>query len=154
MPKKLAGLTVITNELANDSDPAALQVVGDGLVRDLQTKIDAAFFANTTSNGPSGLGSLTSVQHVASGSIADLDWAAEAISLAETVGVQLSAFVANPATVLDIQTLKVATSYNQPLLGVDAARPPSAARSACRCSLHRLSPPAPSGASRNRGCSS
>jgi hypothetical protein len=32
-PKKLAGLTVITNELAMDSSPAALQVVGDGLVR-------------------------------------------------------------------------------------------------------------------------
>ena len=34
-PKKLAGLTVISNELAADSSPAALQVVDDGLVRDL-----------------------------------------------------------------------------------------------------------------------
>ena len=35
VPSKLAGLVVISNELANDSSPAALQVVGDGLVRDL-----------------------------------------------------------------------------------------------------------------------
>src|SRR5258707_9080237 len=39
-PKKLAGLVVVSNELAADTSPAALQVVGDGLVRDLRRKID------------------------------------------------------------------------------------------------------------------
>ena len=34
-PDKLAGLVVVSNELAADSDPSALDVVGDGLVRDL-----------------------------------------------------------------------------------------------------------------------
>ena len=58
-PKKLAGLVVVSNELAADSSPAALQVVGDGLVRDLRRQIDAAYFGNTTANGPNGLGSLT-----------------------------------------------------------------------------------------------
>ena len=56
-PKKLAGLTVVSNELASDSSPAALQVVGDGLVRDLRRRIDAAYFAAATpTNGPPGSG--------------------------------------------------------------------------------------------------
>lgn len=58
VPSKLAGLTIISAELADDSNPAALEVVGAGLVRDLQTRLDAAFFGNTTTNGPSGLESL------------------------------------------------------------------------------------------------
>ena len=59
-PPKLAGPVVISAELAADSSPAALQVVGDGLVRDLARKADAAFFANTTTNGPAGLLSIAS----------------------------------------------------------------------------------------------
>jgi HK97 family phage major capsid protein len=50
-PSKLAGLVVVSNELAADSSPAALQVVGQGLVRDLSRKIDAAYFGNTTVTG-------------------------------------------------------------------------------------------------------
>ena len=53
-PSKLAGLVVISAELAADSSPAALQVVGDGLVRDLARKTDAAYFGNMTTNGPPG----------------------------------------------------------------------------------------------------
>ena len=40
--KKLAALVVVSNELIADSDPSALQVVGDGLVRDVQVRLDAA----------------------------------------------------------------------------------------------------------------
>jgi len=36
-PKKLAALSIISSELANDSSPAALQVVGEGIVRDVKT---------------------------------------------------------------------------------------------------------------------
>ncbi|WP_324666443.1 Phage major capsid protein [Mycobacterium canetti] len=63
-PSKLAGLTVITRELANDSNPAAQDVVGRGIVRDLTRKVDQALFANTTANGPSGLESLAPVNEV------------------------------------------------------------------------------------------
>jgi HK97 family phage major capsid protein len=64
-PPKLAGLTVVSNELMADSDPSALDVVGQGLVRDLQVKLDAAYFGNTVANGPSGLESLASTQTTA-----------------------------------------------------------------------------------------
>ena len=34
-PSKVAGLTIISNEMANDSDPAVAAVVGQGLARDI-----------------------------------------------------------------------------------------------------------------------
>src|ERR1700758_4029833 len=46
-PKKLASLTLVSNELAADSNPSALAVVGDGIVRDLAKKVDLAFFGDT-----------------------------------------------------------------------------------------------------------
>ncbi|MRS12158.1 MAG: phage major capsid protein [Actinobacteria bacterium] len=60
-PFKIAGLSVISNELAADSSPEAATMIGQGLARDIAAKVDAAFFGNTTSNGPAGLGSLASV---------------------------------------------------------------------------------------------
>ena len=118
-PKKLAGLTVISNELAADSSPAALQVVGDGLVRDLKRKIDAAYFGNTTTNGPSGLGSLTTATVDGGDAWTNLDWAEEAKSEAEQVHTMLTAFVANPATALALSSLKEQTGSNKHLLGSD-----------------------------------
>src|SRR6478672_680441 len=106
VPKKLAGLTVITNELAADSSPAALQVVGDGLVRDLARKTDQAFFANTTTNGPAGLLSITPTAADAGDAWANLDAFEFAKSNAEQHNTVVDTFVANPATALKIATLK------------------------------------------------
>lgn len=122
-PKKLAGLTVISNELAADSSPAALQVVGDGLVRDLKRKLDAAYFGNTTTNGPSGLLSLTTATVDAGDTWTNLDWAEEAKSAAETVHTTLTSFVASPATALALGEIKELTGSNKALLGSDPTRP-------------------------------
>ena len=122
-PKKLAGLTVITNELAADSSPAALQVVGDGLVRDLKRKLDAAYFANTTTNGPSGLGSLTTATVDAGDTWTNLDAFEEAKSAAETLYTTLTAFVANPATALALAEIKELADSNKALLGADPTMP-------------------------------
>ena len=121
-PSKLAGLTVVSNELVNDSDPSALDVVGDGLVRDLQVRLDAAYFGDTA-NGPDGLLSLTNVQVITWGSITDLDAFAEAMSLAETVGATTTSFVGNPLDVLALAQLKSAVDSRQPLLGMDPTQP-------------------------------
>jgi HK97 family phage major capsid protein len=124
VPSALKGLTVVSNQLADDSDPSAMDVVGQGLVRDLQIRLDSAYFGNTTSHGPSGLESLAGVQHVDAGSaLENLDAFAEAISKAEQVGATLTAFVMNPDTLLSLATLKVATDWQQPLLGVDPSSP-------------------------------
>ncbi len=90
-----------------DSDPSALEVVGSGLVRDLQLRLDAAYFGNTTSNGPNELGHLTGVTTVAGGTITDLDAFVVALSEAEQIGAQLTAFVAHHDTVLSLSTLKI-----------------------------------------------
>ena len=75
-PKKLAALSVISSELAQDSSPAALQVVGDGMVRDVKRQLDASFFKaapGLTTDGPNGFGSLTTPPQPMAGTFANLD---------------------------------------------------------------------------------
>lgn len=124
-PKKLAGLTVISNELAADSSPAALGVVGEGLVRDLKRKLDSAYFGNTVTNGPNGLGSLTTTVIDAGDAWTNLDAFEAAKSAAETLHTDLTAFVTNPTTALALASLKEQTGSNKPLLGADPTSPTS-----------------------------
>lgn len=58
-PQKVAGLSIISRELAEDSAPSAQQLVGEGLAQSIAAKVDAAFFGDTVANGPSGLLSVT-----------------------------------------------------------------------------------------------
>ncbi|WP_369132013.1 phage major capsid protein [Modestobacter sp. I12A-02662] len=121
-PAKVAGLTIITRELAEDSSPQAAQTVGAGLARDIARKVDAAFFGNLPAPAPKGLSSLATtagnVQTVDAGAAFDsLDAFAEAQSLAENVGARLTSFVANPADALALAVLKTGTGSNQTLLG-------------------------------------
>ena len=119
--KKVAGLSIITRELSQDSSPAAAQVVGDGLARDIARKVDAAFFANTTTNGPAGLGSLTT-STVTSGAAFTVDAFIEAIAAAAAVGAELDTFVVSPADFVVLSKLKQATGSNVPLLQNDPAK--------------------------------
>ena len=123
-PRKVAGLSIISRELAEDSAPSAQQTVGDGLAEKIARGVDAAFFGNTVTNGPSGLLSVTDVSTVdTGGTIANTDPFAEALSKAETVGGVVTAFVAHPDTVLVLSKVKKQTGSNEPLLGYDASQP-------------------------------
>jgi HK97 family phage major capsid protein len=129
-PKKLAALSVISSELANDSSPAALQVVGDGITRDVKRQLDASFFKaapGTTTDGPSGLGSLTTAVAPNGGSWANLDAFEAAKANAENLFTTVTAFVAAPATVLALSTLKAFATVgsNVPLLQTDPTQPVS-----------------------------
>lgn len=130
-PPRLAGLTVVSNELMARQRPVGAGLVGQGLVRDLQVKLDAAYFGDTVANGPSGLESLADTQTttLAFSTEQNLDPFAEAISLAENAGVQAialdgnpsMAFVGNPTDVLAVSTTKTnTTDSTEPLLGRDA----------------------------------
>ena len=120
-PPKVAGLTIISRELADDSNPAAAQVVGDGLARDIARRIDQAAFAGLASPAPAGLSTLSGIQtYVNASAFANLDFAAQAISKAETVGATVTAFVCSPAVALLLATIKTATGSNAPVLGTDA----------------------------------
>jgi HK97 family phage major capsid protein len=126
VPKKVAGLTIISRELAADTTPEAQQVVGESIARDIARRVDVAFFGNTTTNGPSGLLSLSGVQTVdTTGTIANTDPFAEAISKAETVGATVNTFVTHPDTALVLAKVKKATGSNEPLMNTD---PTNAAR--------------------------
>jgi HK97 family phage major capsid protein len=120
---KVAGLTVVSRELANDSSPAAAQIVGDGLARDIARQIDAAYFANTTANAPDGLESLTTSQVTTAAASWTLDTFTEAIFKAEAEGVTPDAFCFNPADAETLSKLKTATGSNVPLLQPDPTRP-------------------------------
>ena len=123
-PPKLAGLSIISRELAEDSSPEAQQVVGDGLVRDLTRKLDQALFANTTTNGPSGLLSLSGIIATTA---ATMDTVVDAF-IGATYSVEannghIQTWVANPATAARISALRKATGSNEPLLGNDVTQP-------------------------------
>ena len=120
-PPKVAGLTIVSRELADDSNPSAQTVVGDGLARDIARRIDQAAFAGLSAPAPAGLATLSGVStYVNASAFANLDWAAQAISKAEVVGATVTGFVTSPATALALATVKQATGSNQPVLGLDA----------------------------------
>lgn len=125
-PKKVAGLTVVSREMANDSiNPGAQDIVGEALARDVARQVDVAYFGPATpTNGPSGLGTLTGIAEVNAGSITNTDPFAEGQSMAEDVGAAVSFWVASPSTVLHLSTLKQeATNSNLPLLQPDPTQP-------------------------------
>lgn len=122
-PSKLAGLNVVSNELAADSSPAAQQLVGAGLARDIAKKLDAAFFGKKGSDPvrPAGLEDLTGFTPVDAGEAwANLDPFEDAKIAAEGLGLKVTNFVANPADVLALSKLKESSTSNRGLLTPDA----------------------------------
>lgn len=115
-PAKLAGLTIITRELAEDTSPEAQQLVGEGLARDIARKLDAAYLGNLATPAPPGLGSLTPTLVDAGAAYADLDPFAEAISRAEELGAALTSWITSPATALDLARIKVSDGSREPLI--------------------------------------
>lgn len=121
-PKKCAAITIVSSELANDSSPAAQTAVGNSIAADIASNVDSAFFGNLSSPAPAGLGSIPalSLALTAASGYNDLDPFAAVIAEMEQAGGTPTSFVTDPATALDLATLKIATGSKQPLLGVDA----------------------------------
>lgn len=125
-PAKIAGLSIITNELAADTSPAAAGIVGDGLSRDIARKIDSAFFGSKGGSAvqPAGLEDLTGFSDVDAGAAwADLDPFAAALANAEAFGLAVDSFVANPADALILATLKESASSKRSLMTPDPTQP-------------------------------
>jgi HK97 family phage major capsid protein len=120
-PAKVAGLSIVSREMAADSSPAAAEVIGRGLARAIVVRVDQAAFGDLSAPAPGGLEGLAGTTTVnAPASFADLDPFAEAISEAEQEGAELTAFVANPADALELSQLKEGQDSARPLLGADA----------------------------------
>lgn len=132
-PAKVAGISRISRELANDSTSEAAGIVGESLSRDIARKIDQAFFGALPAPAPRGLEFLTPVtpdddgHNVVGWGAGDaptsLDPFAEAIAVADDLGTTITAFVTDASTALAISKLRVEKDSNLPLLGVDATGP-------------------------------
>lgn len=116
-PSKVAALTIISRETAQDSSPQAQQVVGSSISRSLTAKVNEAFVGTPAdSEAPTGLAGLTGTNEIEVPGINNLDPFAEAIAEAETNGGTVSAFITDPSTALAIATLKASSDANSSLL--------------------------------------
>lgn len=123
-PSKVAGLSIITRELANDSSPAATEAIGQGLAREIARQVDRAFFGDLPAPAPKGLYSVAGKSTVATSSgYVNIDPFIEALTMAEVVGAKLTAFVTSPLTALALAKLKKGTGSNEPLLAADPSVP-------------------------------
>lgn len=124
-PAKIAALTKLSREMADDSVGQALFVVQQGMVRDLADKIDEAFFGTPASaEAPGGLNDVAGISTLAlDDAFSNADPFNAAMSIVEEEGRIVSAFVGNPATVLRLTNLKEATGSNRPLLQPDPTAP-------------------------------
>ena len=117
-PLKVAGRTQVSNEAAQDSRPEVANQIGLGLARDIARKIDASFFANTTTNGPSGLLSLSGVNVVDTGTVTltSLDPSHDAKAAALADGAELTHIALAPDVALALAKAKQGTASNMGLL--------------------------------------
>lgn len=117
VPTKVAGLTQVSNEAVRDTDPAVAAVIGKALARDISKKIDAAFFGNTVTNGPSGLLSVAGVIVMDTAGVwTTLDHIHDAKAEALAEGAELTHIVLAPDVALALSKAKTATGSNQGLL--------------------------------------
>jgi len=121
-PRKIAGLSRISRELADDTSPEATATIGKALALKLAGSIDAAFFGPKPANGspqPGGLEALTDLSIVAAAPNA-LDPFIVALSAAESAGATVSHWVTTPEVAASLARLTVAEGSRQPLFGTDA----------------------------------
>ncbi|MGW4019929.1 phage major capsid protein [Streptomyces sp. NPDC005009] len=119
-PAKFAGLSIISREMADDSDPSAGDQVGRSIARQIANSVDNALLNSLAAPNPAGLSSLSGISTVeAPVTYANLDPFEHALSLSEAAGGNVTAWVTNAATALEIAQLKTASGSNQALLNGD-----------------------------------
>jgi HK97 family phage major capsid protein len=117
-PSKTAGITRISSELGEDTDPDIADQIGAALANQIAEAVDTAWLANTTAKANSGLLSLTygSVDTGAIASVASLDPFIDAQFAAEAVGAELTSWVMHPTVAKQLSKIKVQTGSQQTLL--------------------------------------
>ncbi len=113
---KTAGISLLSNELRDDSDPAVADLLGRGLANKIGRAVDGAYLGNTTSKGPNGLLSISYTSVNTGAGLTNLDPFIEARYAAEDNGSQLTSFIVSPTTAETISKLKVANDSNQNLV--------------------------------------
>lgn len=124
-PSKVAGLTVVSSELASDSNPAAAQVVGDGLARDMAQKIDAAFFGHLASPAPGGLASLTGTHTIttSANTWVGIDELIDGAAYVTGIGAHVTAWITSSSDAAGLAKIKALANGTVPLLQPDPTQP-------------------------------
>ncbi|MGW8848241.1 phage major capsid protein [Streptomyces xiamenensis] len=119
-PAKFAGLTIISREMAEDSSPSAGEQVGRSIARQISKSVDNALLNTLAAPNPAGLDSLQDISMVEAPTVYEnLDPFEEAVSLSESAGGNITAWVMSAATALEIAKLKDQTNSNRSLLNSD-----------------------------------
>ncbi|MGY3204311.1 phage major capsid protein [Streptomyces sp. TE5632] len=119
-PVKFAGLSIVSRELHDDSNPSAADQVGKSIARQIANSVDNALFNVLSAPNPAGFASLAGISTVeAPATYANLDPFEEAVSLSEAAGGRITSWVTGAATALEIAKLKDATGSNKALLNPD-----------------------------------
>lgn len=115
-PKKVAGLTQVSVEASEDSNPAVADQIGKSLARSIAKKVDSALFGNTVSNGPSGLLSVAYTALDNAGVYGNLDLLHDAKSEALANGAELSVFILAADVANTLAKIKTSDTSTQGLL--------------------------------------
>ncbi|CAN5579271.1 hypothetical protein BH09ACT8_BH09ACT8_27200 [soil metagenome] len=115
-PLKVGGITTLSNEIKNDTDPEIADAAAAGLANDIAHKIDAAFFADTTPKANDGLLSVASQTVDTGAAITNEDPFIDAIFAAEAVGANVDRWVMHPDTAKVLSKLKKGSGSNERLL--------------------------------------
>ncbi|OAT69435.1 capsid protein [Mycobacteroides immunogenum] len=114
---KTAAINLISNEMADDSNPSVAELIGAGLAENIARKIDACYLANTTAKGPDGLlaQSYTAIDN-GGAAFTSLDPFIAARYAAEANGSKLTHWIVSPATAEVLSKIKVQSGSQLNLL--------------------------------------
>lgn len=129
VPRKLAALTIVSNEAVADSMPSISDMIGESLARAMALKLDLGYFEGTgTAPQIRGLKNVAGIQTVSMGTngaaLTNLDPIADALGMLREQDALGSAVVMHPRTWRAVTKLKEQTSgNNKPLLADHASSP-------------------------------
>ncbi|MEU9026409.1 phage major capsid protein [Streptomyces sp. NPDC048383] len=122
IPAKFAALTIVSRELADDSNPSAADQIGKSIARQIANRVDNALFNSLGGVNPDGFADLTGISTVsAPAAYVNLDPFEEAVSKSEAAGGRITHWVTGAATALEIAKLKDTSGSNRGLLNPDLA---------------------------------
>ena len=117
IPSKTAGLSLLSNELRDDSNPAVADLLGDGLANKIGRAIDQSYLGNTTVKGPNGLLSIDYTPVSVGASLVNLDAFIAGRYAAVANDSELTSWIVRPAVAEALSKLKTnATDSNQNLI--------------------------------------
>lgn len=124
-PRKLAGLSYLSNELVDDSVPEILNMVGDSMARSLASKLDLGFLSGSgTAPEIRGLRNQSGISTVSMGdngaALADLDPIADALGQLDGANAgEQRAIVMHPRNWTALSKIKETTGSTKPVLVAD-----------------------------------